>query len=557
MIKFNKWIIEAVERKAEKKTKDELQQMFDDVKNCFKKIVETSAKGPEFVRFDKVAVPTRHNQSLDTRQIRLMNCETDPKDDPIEVMERMNAALVRDMKGFVKSIIQDNDISASGDYTVWKFVFDTSDSIRKSASKLAKWYPHPEEICEKIAISQESHPKLTLQIVYAIPTKKRQGEENKSLMQNKIFTPQWFNLSGPYDLKGLVAAIQQTVDTTKTKYLKIFANYMMEITNSVASSAGGINIPKSDLTLDITQISQSDIDKINKNYGEVLCAMSVLKKNPQGTISFPSESNYAVADFILHLPSGESIKYSVKNSGKSKGTAISSSMPAMIKNYEECRLANAPMPIAYKRFKELMNILCRKDGTQANMVKAAKVMSTQGGIACASVLNAAANCVSALMPKGRMPHLQSYALLFWAVNTAQKLSIAQDEESKKRYNNFLDKMVTFTKSFVQVRKNPTALRKELEGSIKNGEYGIFIYPIGTSMLRDMNADTGLRDALNAVLNSVDSITQIETNITVGKDGSVAVHEPIHKKFKSANFHFDYNGLRKNEGNNRGMSYKMD
>lgn len=511
----------------------------------------TTHKGLHLKRVEHETEDRHENQV----RIHLDMCPNDPDKE----MASLNRTLTRGVK-FIESISKSVN-SGSESYDTWTIRIKALDAIKKSDLDFASVNALFEAAfgIKGAPIQMNAFFSSSLkefEMVYTIPTKGRKKDKDKPKLKPKDFVPDEFGFQAgePYTLAKLLNAIEAKMNDIRKARYALFSKYISEVVSSLSGMPfKGAVSPNA---LDIADIASKDVDVINKNFGEVLCAISLLR-SMGGAVTFPSSSNEAVYDFTFFPAAGGlPIKYSVKNKRGSKGTAISS-IKEMISFYEDTIKeagSNASFPKDFAYFKDVMLNLADKTDkskhTQDKLVAAALLMAKRNASGyCAKVLKYVNNAMLVLGQK------TIYNGGFKAAKEVLDMakSMKQDDSNEGRqYHKFIAAMKDMTANCVML---PSGKSDDTEDLVQRGKYGVIVYPIGKALCNDLNNDAGMLECLNAVLNAKDNIVQINTQISISQ-GKLIVNEPKQTAFKLGKFIFDYNGYRSNSGTNRPLGYKM-
>ena len=500
----------------------------------------------------------RESEARHANQIRV-HCDVGGRD-PWTEMNNLNKAIVRNLK---LAAIGGSDNVGSKDYETWSIALPGKAALEKDFSAYTAWKKILSDLYGPIGwqVQMDSLFSAPAQfdLVYTIPTKGRKKDAERSILKPKDFVPQDFGLecsTGKHytldELLDVVAGkINSETGVMSSQYSKyrLFSKYFAEALKQITGKDAGIDVKNS---IPLAKIASRDIDIINKNFGEILCAAYILantKGSSSPTVSFPNGSNEPVVDFYIHPDNTLSYSYSVKNKRGSKGTAMSS-IGQMIDKY----LSSNPlsMPMGFVFFESIMKILSAtssKDSRVQDKLVAGAIEMTkrnpQGK--CAKVIEMLDKAVQSIKSIAIPNVSQSgYKAVKSAIDAVSKM--AEGNPDRKA---FVKAMEAMTKECTAI-KNPS----DIDKLVSDRKYGVAVYPVGKALTNDLNADAQMLHCLNAVLNCVANVAQIKTNAFISPKGKVYASCTEPKPFKTANFRFDYNGYRDNIGNNRSIGFKM-
>ena len=384
------------------------------------------------------------------------------------------------------------------------------------------------------------------QLVYGIRSKTRKGDSRKSYLKNKEFAPANFGIEEGklYSLVSLYNAILNKINSAGEKSkIALFERYLKEVMRVTCGIQAKTFVYPN--TLNLKDISEADIDVINKDFGEIICALSVLKQNKGSLVEFPS-INAKVVDFNLYINGdiNKKVGYSVKNHGKSKGTAMSS-ISDIIDYYKK---STSIYPKNFSLFEKYINLMVvgvsgGKNITPVKIFDCAMEYSK----------NNSSSPVTSALDELKIIFNVSDVKFSTFKSAIDKLASSQDsnihpiaEKLSKFYGNV---SYGFGKSKYDEPQ-------EIINLIHKKKYSIVVQPIGSLLTRELNKDSDLLDTLSTVLNCQNNLIQIETNMFVDKNGTLVYNAPQQRPFTSNKFKFDYNGMRNDDGSNRSIGFKM-
>ena len=515
-------------------------------------------------RFTKVEREGRHGD-----QIRVY-CDIQTEGDPEELLDDLNAELKEGVK--IIDRIETAGNQGSEDYNTYTIYIhppkmgtqEYSETKKAVASELeavqgqfADAFGSKGGEVQFQNLLAAMNRREGFELVWTVPTKGRKRDIGlRNYLTDKNFTPQelpGLSLNTPYTLSQLVEKIEAAIERGKPDRWKMFSNYIAACVNKICGQAGirkTFNYPEA---LPFNKIASKDVDIINKNMGEIFCALSILSvsNDSSACVKFPSGSNAAVIDFTIETSDGRTVSYSVKNKRGSKGTAMSS-MDDMILFYEKTNPQY--MPMSFNVFKTLSNLFNKTRGVQTRILAGAHLMASRNPNGqCAKLFRYLKNALATL--KIRMPaaSIKIYDAVVEAINYAALLAKSKDEVKLKMRADFIQAMKDLTAACVN---GPKSRGDDVESLIDNKRYGLVVYPAGTHLQNDLNADEDILDCLATVLNCRNDIIEVVTQISIDGRGNLQVSAPKQYRFTESRFRFDYNGKRNDEGNNRGMGYKL-
>lgn len=383
-------------------------------------------------------------------------------------------------------------------------------------------------------------------LVYAINSKSRMNDDRKSYLRNKELTPANLGVEKGklYSLVQLYSTILKKINSSpKESKIALFEKYLKQILRITCGIK--INNYIFPIALELKDISQRDIDIMNKDFGEIICALSVLKQNSGSLVEFPS-INEKVVDFNLFVNGNiaNKIGYSVKNHGKSKGTAMSS-IPDMIAFYKS---TTKIMPKDFDMFEKYINLICFGTNQNKNLTPI-KIFDCANAFAAnnsSSILASALNELKTIFNVNDT----NFDTFKTKINTIQN----NDDELKIVVKKLLDNF--YKNSSYNLGDSKYNTIDGIIGLIKDKKYGLIVQPIGALLTRELNKLESITNCLSAVLNCQENLVQIETSISVDKNGNLVYNIPQQRTFTKNKFKFDYNGMRNDSGSNRLIGYKM-
>ena len=472
-------------------------------------------------------------------------------------MDRLNCGIADPNLNALKIAASSNE--GSGDYDTWNIVVPSIGELGRNRKALDFWNKTLKGIYGENGGQVQMNSLFSarpqeIELVYTIPTKGRKKDTNRNYLSNKDFVPQEFGFSPSeqYTLDKLVATVAYNVNRApQGSKMRLFSLYIIETLKQISGKEmRGIDVSGSLLP---SEMALKDVNIVNKNFGEVLCAASILaKRDSSAYATFPLASNEAVMDFSIHSNADSVELYSVKNKYGSKGTAISS-INGMIKLYLDTNPKETLHD--FSKFHSLMLILASKseneNRVQDKLVSAAiKVAKANLNTNSALVLSLLQEALEELANESeKMKNLSVFKDGYSAIKKAIGFVASLPKENEARLR-FVERMKEMTLECTMLKTV-----NDLQQMIDEKMSGIAVYPVGRALTNDLNNDQYMIKCLNAVLNCASSLSQIKTNISISKDKiNASCTNP--KPFKTAEFRFDYNGMRKNKGNNRSIGFKM-
>ena len=441
----------------------------------------------------------------------------------------------------------------------------------------------------------------TMQLCYAL--------SSKSILKTKDLDPSAFGLTGgvSYTEESLVAAVLDRCKSAPEKSsIALFERYIRHCIAAVTGNSSVLEPVFHKGALQIADIVETDLNCANKDFGEIVCAISVLHrtKGMAMTVVFSEAENERLADFRLVSRDGlRNYYYSVKNKGKNKGTA-GSILDSLWDEYAAANEWEKGNPES-KGFRCLVKLLRKNaNDTRTKLFQCANFVAKrlpQSSVAsCLSGLQAALgrigegsvpsnlqfskassmleNAVSKIVSKVRTnleknlpkPKRGKSSLPLKTLEDAVRNEfMSQNGDGRK----ILDAMSEFRKAFMNVAgETEESVYKMLVPGFKGAErklmypkFGLFVYPIGAHLARSLNEPVngqtnGFLAALNRCLGWHKNFVQIDTDISIScKSGKaeLVVVQPKWNRFSKSVFKFEYNGMSKNSGNNRPLNFIMD
>lgn len=554
--------------------------MLGTVKNIVWQMLKNSRHGNRLAK-------AKTNPSNHSNQVRVWFSEK-TLDDVAKFEKELNDILKTDPTPF-SSIEYDPTRSGSKTYATW--ILNVRHALDdKTKSAFAK--------CGNLKLLEGGN---SVQLCYAL--------SSKNLLQTKDLDPTAFGLTAAsnsgnsgYTEESLIAAVLnkcQEVKNKKDTAIALFERYIRKCIAGVIGNSSIADTLFNENALQISDITNSDLNCANKDFGEIVCALSVLHrtKGMGMTVVFPEAENEKLIDFKLISRDGlRYYYYSVKNKGKNKGTAGS----ILSKLWDEYAAAN-PFEKSNpdsKAFGGLVKLIDKGGGdTRAKLFSCANYIAKKlPSSRIASCLSGLANAIGTIgegTPKMPLKFENVSRMLETAVKKVVEEAVSHLEIPKGKkslslsdveasvYDAFfsgkgkpiLDAMANFRKSFMNVpNETMESVYKMLVPGFKGSErklmypkYGLFVYPIGAQLARSLNEPVNGQPnqflvALNKCLGWHKNFVQIDTDISIScKSGTaeLVVVQPKWNRFSNSTFKFEYNGMSKNSGNNRPLNFIME
>lgn len=521
----------------------------------------------------KVGTESRH-----PNQLRVHFKDADVGD-VMEFQKELNGILLAEPTPFT-SIAYDETGSGSKTYDTWTASTKTALSATEDAA--FGECGDLDSICG-----------LQIQLTYAVSGKK--------ILKGKDLDPSAFGLTNgmKFTFESLRDAVLNACSSASpSSPVGKFERYIRFVT---AEICGETPSPcKNSNALTFNEICAADLDCANKDFGEIACALEVLKQTRQMNmhVIFSEAENEKLVDFRLESRYGTRQYYfSVKNKGKNKGTAATILVP-LWKKYIAAATWENSNPDS-DSFKSLIDILeSTKGDTRTKLFNAAKLVAkTLPGTpveACLKNLSMAFAGIGSIGSESTMTFEKTAAVLKGAVNAViEEVRKRVIEENRAKGSKDLlaglegatrEEFINgrgshITSAIYTFRKNAMSVPKETLEDVygmlvpnfkgKNKEaaepfYGAFVYPIGSNLVKSLNSTVNGKAnqflvELNRCLHFHQNFYQIETDISINKKtspASLVVKAPSRLKFMDSEFKFEYNGMSKNSGTNRPLNFIM-
>lgn len=291
---------------------------------------------------------------------------------------------------------------------------------------------------------------------------------------------------------------------------------------------------KSDREL-ISEINNSDINVIAKNFGEILGALWYMRIDPEeNSVYYPVKENQPVIDYKVHTYNNRVITSTKPISAKS-GLGAASSLTGLYYDkkqdldYNVSTIENTEPSNAEE--KKLKDFLVRTK----NFKIPQKILSMNEEI---------------------LKHKKPYSILANNITgEVNPTSINKFLHAIKDYDDASEKLKDFFDSCEYQYEKPESKRILTEiFSRKSGDsrLGAVIYPLGIYAAREMNKNEDYLNFLNKV---VKGKKIIQVNIYLTKKDIKFTKNDINDPDSKKSYEFVYNGMARDE-NNRGMSFKL-
>ena len=347
--------------------------------------------------------------------------------------------------------------------------------------------------------------------------KKPRGSTNNT----KDLTPKKLGITGKkYDINGLITATIAGIDGISSITPTVKA-HLLDCINSIANKNlfedKIIRFTKNIALSQSHNLSESDLKVISKNFGEVLSALFILKSNKKAKfVEFPEAENEGLYDFIRYEDSGQKIFYSVKASTGSVTALknLNKFIQFLSNEYNKDDINKLKMLITDKDNKTIDIIIDYINEFEPNI---AAFINDQLDI--------------------KTNKLNHADLSNWWLLNAKKMT--EDEIYRVFSKIYAEINYPLNTNTVKTLMSIFSAQKDTS---KNG---YIIYPLGSYIVKSLNADPIMLKLLNDVLTASyisNSVLQATVNVS-NKDIEVKLI-----KFKNNSFKYDYNAMMKAPGN---------
>lgn len=371
------------------------------------------------------------------------------------------------------------------------------------------------------------------------------NDKAKFNKNSKALTPAKFNFSGSTIkenfLKGKILRAFSSVRALYDVDFKIefFCSELVKYIdkhppeNNKAVDFNQIKNLKSEHEL-ISEINNSDINVIAKNFGEILGSLWYMRIDPEeNSVFYPKKENQPVIDYKVHTYTNRVITSTKPISAKS-GSGAASSISGLYLDekqdldYNISTIENTePSNNEEKTLKEFLI------KTKNNKIPE-KILS-----------------INEELLKNKKP----YSLLANnIVGQVTLTSINNFLHTIKDYDDASEKLKDFFDSCEYDYTKPEKERILTEIFSKKGgsRLGAVIYPLGVYAAREMNKN---KDWLNFLNKVIKGKKIIQVNIYLTKNDIKFTKNDINDPDSKKSYEFVYNGMARDE-NNRGMSFKL-
>ena len=212
-----------------------------------------------------------------------------------EEMDRLNCGIADSNLNALKIAASSNE--GSGDYDTWNIVVPSIGELGRNRKTLDFWNKTLKGIYGENGGQVQMNSLFSarpqeIELVYTIPTKGRKKDTNRNYLSNKDFVPQEFGFSPSeqYTLDKLVATVAYNVNRApQGSKMRLFSLYIIETLKQISGKdMRGIDVSGSLLP---SEMALKDVNIVNKNFGEVLCAASILAKRDSSVPYFRANGN--------------------------------------------------------------------------------------------------------------------------------------------------------------------------------------------------------------------------------------------------------------------------
>ncbi len=407
-------------------------------------------------------------------------------------------------------------------------------------------------------------------------------------ISNAEFTPQKFGIQPhkPYFRAELYTKVFLAIkNAPANSNIVLFEKYLLDVLKKALNNDSNVtsgDSPHSNDTncnvLKLNEITQEHINKINKGFGEITCALRTLynigKEGYGGsTVTYPVEGN-GIWDFKLtYGKKGITNErfYSVKNRGLSSSTAMSNILSMLIE-FEDKEEPSA-LDSDYQLFKKCI-ITLSANAKGIPTIKANSRLAIDLNLDNRNTGKCSIDAANIYAPNSNKltKLLDIFKKIFGISDTSYetfKSCLIKCQTSDEALNTYSEELYKFynsitpynTKSEFGINTSVSVntvkkIRNQLKLGIK--AFGFIIEPICKIFVQELNNNKKMINYLNRVLSSNGGkIFQIDTNISI-KNGKVnyVIDEKDIKNFVLNNFIFYSHGRRMDDGNNVSVGFKM-
>jgi len=366
-------------------------------------------------------------------------------------------------------------------------------------------------------------------------------------VHSKELTPDNLNLAGKvYTLNQLKDSTILSINNTDVS--EDIKNFLKDCVVSAAGQKYKINEAQVERYSDKIFISQKHtsgdiyefLNIISKNFGEVLSALYITKKNKKiKTIEFPSLANEGLYDFIGNEVQNK-IKYSVKSSGGSS-TAMKN-LHIFLSNVDKKKLMFSNVKLEDK---ELETEIKSNGSKYFEIIKSLSTANSTPEAIINYIINHSPNMKKAI-ENSLSIRFNSYEEFSKNINQwRSEVNNSNIKNKKKQLVNLFDKL----------GKNDNNTLSNIESLIDikpdKTNHGYLLYPLGSYIISNLNKDKTALAVLNMIISESsvgNTIQQITVDVFIDRMEFKVI------KFKNNNFMFSYNGTVKN-AKNRPLGFK--
>jgi hypothetical protein len=374
------------------------------------------------------------------------------------------------------------------------------------------------------------------------------NDKAKFNKNSKALTPAKFNFSGSTIkenfLKGKILRAFSSVRALWDVDFKI-EFFCSELVKYIDKYPPGNDIPlkfsqiknlksKSEQEL-ISEINNSDINVIAKNFGEILGSLWYMRIDPENnSVYYPIKENQPVIDYKVHTYNTNRVITSTKPISAKSGSGAASAISGLYLDekqdldYNISTIENTePSNSEEKTLKDFLIKTKNKTIPQ-------KILSINEEI---------------------LKHKKPYSLLASnIVGEVTLTSINNFLHTIKDYDDASEKLKDFFDSCEYDYKKPEKERilSEIFSKKSGSRLGAVIYPLGVYAAKEMNKN---KDWLNFLNKIIKGKKIIQVNIYLTKKDIRFTKNDINDPDSKKSYEFVYNGMARDE-NNRGMSFKL-
>jgi hypothetical protein len=339
---------------------------------------------------------------------------------------------------------------------------------------------------------------------------------SKSTIPGKSLTPTNLNLSGKtFRTSGLlIKTVNEAISSSKNPNLaKLLNGLMVSVEKNTKRKFNDVAEAKKytetiqlndEATQSITKFSESDINAIGKDFGEILGAITLMKsvKTLSIGIEFPG-GNEPLADFLI-----DGYKISSKYAG-----GASAALTSIVKGIDEKQLAGKSQKSLFK----VLN-LAVQNSTPSGYIEIGKYLNTPGTQKLAEILKVPQKELSVELIKSEI------------LKTIKGAKSNQDKDTKllKRFGQFYELIKRRPKKGANMVVDWDALRE-------NNIYGVIIGPLSYYIADYLNTIPEYKKALIELLSKVE-VKQMYLNFSLKSKTATFTLKPFTDP--GANFIFD-------------------